>query len=72
MVGLGIGSQPIVGYNYGARRFDRVKATYLRTIIIGLTAGVLGWLCFREKIGKNNLISLVLTVVGITLFVIPA
>lgn len=47
MVGLGIGSQPIVGYNYGARRFDRVKATYLRTIIIGLTAGVLGWLCFR-------------------------
>lgn len=47
MVGLGIGSQPIVGYNYGARNFRRVKATYLRTIFVGLIVGVLGWLCFQ-------------------------
>ncbi len=47
MVGLGIGSQPIVGYNYGAKRFDRVKATYLRTIIVGLTVGIIGWGCFQ-------------------------
>lgn len=47
MVGLGIGSQPIVGYNYGAKRFDRVKSTYLRTIIIGLICGTIGWACFQ-------------------------
>lgn len=47
MVGLGIGSQPIVGYNYGARNFRRVKETYLKTIIIGLAVGVVGWACFQ-------------------------
>lgn len=47
MVGLGIGSQPIVGYNYGAKNFHRVKATYLRTIIVGLIVGFIGWGCFQ-------------------------
>ena len=47
MVGLGIGSQPIVGYNYGARNFRRVKETYLKTIFIGLAVGVVGWACFQ-------------------------
>lgn len=47
MVGLGIGSQPIVGYNYGARNFRRVKETYLKTIVIGLAVGVVGWACFQ-------------------------
>ena len=47
MLGLGIGSQPIVGYNYGAKNFHRVKATYLRTIIVGLIVGVIGWACFQ-------------------------
>ncbi len=47
MVGLGIGSQPIVGYNYGAKNFRRVRATYLRTIIVGLTVGLIGWACFQ-------------------------
>ena len=48
-----------------------IQFPLLSGIVIFLTA-ILGWLCFREKIGKNNLISLVLTVVGITLFIIPA
>lgn len=47
MVGLGIGSQPIVGYNYGAKNFRRVKETYLKTIFVGLTVGVIGWACFQ-------------------------
>lgn len=47
MVGLGIGSQPIVGYNYGAKNFRRVKETYLKTIFIGLAVGVVGWACFQ-------------------------
>ena len=37
----------IVGYNYGAKNFHRVKATYLRTIIVGLIVGVIGWACFQ-------------------------
>lgn len=47
MVGLGIGSQPIVGYNYGAKNFKRVKETYLKTIFISLAVGVVGWACFQ-------------------------
>lgn len=47
MVGLGIGSQPIVGYNYGAKKYSRVKGTYLRTITVGLIVGVIGWACFQ-------------------------
>lgn len=47
MVGLGIGSQPIVGYNYGAKNYGRVKKTYLRTIITGTIVAVIGWVCFQ-------------------------
>ena len=47
MVGLGIGSQPIVGYNYGAKNYKRVKGTYLRTVAVGLTLGIIGWACFQ-------------------------
>ncbi|KJR49123.1 hypothetical protein UF75_0420 [Desulfosporosinus sp. I2] len=34
--GIGQGAQPILGYNYGARRYDRVKQT-LRLSIMGAT-----------------------------------
>ncbi|MDO4815476.1 MAG: MATE family efflux transporter [Bacillota bacterium] len=47
MVGLGIGSQPIVGYNYGAKNYARVKAAYIRTVITGLTVGIIGWAVFQ-------------------------
>ena len=47
MVGLGIGSQPIVGYNYGARKYDRVVKTYKRTVIIGTIIAAAGWCCFQ-------------------------
>ena len=32
--GTAVGSQPIIGYNYGARNFDRVKKTFLSAITI--------------------------------------
>ena len=47
MVGLGIGSQPIVGYNYGAKNFARVKKTYLRTILVGTIVASVGCACFQ-------------------------
>lgn len=36
MIGLNQGAQPIIGYNYGAHRFDRVKRT-LETAILAAT-----------------------------------
>ena len=47
LVGISIGRQPIVGYNYGAKNYDRVKKTYLRTILVGSIVAVLGWCCFQ-------------------------
>ena len=47
LVGISIGSQPIVGYNYGAKNYGRVKKTYLRTILVGSIVAVLGWCCFQ-------------------------
>lgn len=35
IIGISAGSQPIVGYNYGARKFDRVKQTL--KIVLGLS-----------------------------------
>ena len=47
LVGISIGSQPIVGYNFGAKNYGRVKKTYLRTILVGSIVAVLGWCCFQ-------------------------
>jgi putative MATE family efflux protein len=44
-LGIAMGAQPIIGYNYGARRFDRVKETFklvcLSTVSITLLATAL-------------------------------
>lgn len=34
IMGLSGGSQPILGYNYGSRQYDRVKKTYRQVVII--------------------------------------
>lgn len=42
VVGIVLGAQPILGYNYGARKFERVKETFkivmISTVIVGLIA----------------------------------
>ena len=35
ILGIAVGSQPIIGYNYGAGNFDRVKSTLKRVLVIG-------------------------------------
>ncbi|MDD4296718.1 MAG: MATE family efflux transporter, partial [Ruminiclostridium sp.] len=35
MLGVGQGFQPVVGYNYGAKIYKRVKSAFLVTLIIG-------------------------------------
>lgn len=47
LLGIGIGSQPIEGYNYGARNYRRVRQTFTRSVIVALIAGFIGWACFQ-------------------------
>ncbi len=42
--GISQGSQPIIGYNYGARSFDRVRKTLTRAIMAATIWTLLGWL----------------------------
>lgn len=48
-VGIVLGAQPILGYNYGARAFDRVKQTFrlvmTSTIIVGLLSMIVFEFC---------------------------
>ena len=41
MIGLGIGLQPIVGFNYGARNYKRVKETFKTTLKIAVSIGLI-------------------------------
>ncbi len=41
MIGLGIGLQPIVGFNYGARNYKRVKDTFKTTLKIAIFIGLI-------------------------------
>lgn len=43
-VGIGIGSQPILGFNKGAEKPDRVRKTYFSAIIMATAVSVVGWL----------------------------
>ncbi len=49
VVGIVLGAQPILGYNYGAKQYDRVKKTFklvvISTIIVGLISMLLFELC---------------------------
>jgi putative MATE family efflux protein len=44
LFGLSQGSQPLLGYNYGARKIDRVKRTLLLTIAVAAAISVFGFL----------------------------
>ena len=43
-LGLNQGMQPIAGYNYGARKYSRVKEVYKRTAIFATMVTVIGFL----------------------------
>lgn len=49
VVGIVLGGQPILGYNYGAKRYDRVRQTYkiifLATLIVGVVSTLIFELC---------------------------
>jgi putative MATE family efflux protein len=41
--GINQGAQPIIGYNYGARRFDRVRKTLMTSVLAASTLTVSGF-----------------------------
>lgn len=47
VVGLSQGAQPLIGYNYGARQYDRVKETLNKAVIVGIGIALLGYLAMR-------------------------
>jgi putative MATE family efflux protein len=47
VVGIILGSQPIISYNMGARRYDRVKAVYRTALLCTVTIGVVSTLLFE-------------------------
>lgn len=55
VVGIILGGQPILGYNYGAKKYARVKQTYrtvlLATILVGLASTAIFELCPQVVIG---------------------
>lgn len=48
-VGLGIaaGSQPVLGFNYGARKFDRVRKAFLLDVGVCSAVTLLSWVIFQ-------------------------
>jgi len=47
VVGLAVGSQPILGYNYGAENYDRVKETLKTTLKISLIISTVAFILFQ-------------------------
>lgn len=45
--GISQSTQPILGYNYGAQNFDRVKATFKKAVVIVSGISVTAFLCFQ-------------------------
>lgn len=43
IVGINQGSQPILGYNYGAEKFHRVRETYIKSIGIAFLITIVGF-----------------------------
>lgn len=47
VIGIAQGAQPIVGFNYGARNYSRVKATYQKASTTATIIAVGAFLCFQ-------------------------
>lgn len=46
-IGIQQGTRPIMGYNYGAKEYKRVKDTYRLGIIVDILIGTLGFIAFE-------------------------
>ena len=56
IVGISVGSQPIFGFNYGARNFDRVTKTLKIVVGVSLTISTIAFILFQTIPDKLILI----------------
>ena len=47
IIGIAAGAQPIFGYNYGAKKFDRVKATLKMVLGLGVSISTIAFILFQ-------------------------
>lgn len=47
IIGISQGSQPIIGFNYGAKQYDRVRRTYKLAVSANLAVSAVGFLLFQ-------------------------
>lgn len=47
IIGISQGTQPIVGFNYGAKKYNRVKKTYMLATVTASILSLLAFLCFQ-------------------------
>jgi len=46
-IGIAQGSQPLLSFNYGAKKFDRVKETYKKAIMVATSIAICAFLIFQ-------------------------
>lgn len=47
IIGIAAGSQPIVGYNYGAKKYDRVKKTLKMVMLLSVCVSAVSFVLFQ-------------------------
>ena len=47
IIGIAAGSQPIVGYNYGAKKYDRVKKTLKMVMLLSICVSAVSFILFQ-------------------------
>lgn len=47
IIGIAAGAQPIIGFNYGAKKFDRVKQTLKYVLITSLSVSTIAFILFQ-------------------------
>lgn len=47
IIGIAVGAQPIIGFNYGAKRLDRVRETFITSIKICFVVGIAATFVFQ-------------------------
>ncbi len=75
IVGVILGAQPILGYNYGAKNIDRVKETFKKVVVISTIVGVVSTIIFElcpsviiSIFGSNNELYMEFAVLTFRLF----
>ena len=54
IVGLAQGAQPIIGFNYGAKNYSRVKEAYLKNVTIVMVISTISFLMFQFLPTQNT------------------